>query len=58
MRYFKYRIYGSLATLHKELKFALDYEKFVKVLPLRVDDTYPPEPPGWYLSKPSCLSVE
>ncbi|CAL1157836.1 unnamed protein product, partial [Cladocopium goreaui] len=36
---------ASAYSSHKELKFALDYEEFVKVLPLRVDDTYPPEPP-------------
>jgi hypothetical protein len=30
----------------QELKFALDYENHLSVLPLRVDDTYPPEPPG------------
>eukprot|EP00435_Cladocopium_sp_Y103_P034215 s738_g8.t2 len=38
----------AVCTKHygEELKFALDYEKFVTVLPLRVDDTYPPEPAG------------
>eukprot|EP00435_Cladocopium_sp_Y103_P017605 s551_g4.t1 len=48
-----------------ELKFALDYETFVTVLPLRVDDTYPPEPPGGpdhkydkkYLAQGYILSV-
>lgn len=42
------RHYGEMTasaySSHKELKFTLDYEKFVTVLPLRVDDTYPPEP--------------
>ena len=32
--------------MSQELKFALDYENHLSVLPLRVDDTYPPEPPG------------
>ena len=36
----------SAYSSHKELKFALDYEKFVRVLPLKVEDTYPPQPPG------------
>ena len=36
----------SAYSSHKELKFALDYEKFVQVLPLKVEDTYPPQPPG------------
>ena len=31
---------------HEELKFAKTYGKRVRVLPLRVEDTYPPEPPG------------
>jgi len=56
---------ASAYSSHKELKFALDYEKFVKVLPLRVDDTYPPEPPGGpghaydkeYLARGYILSV-
>lgn len=37
---------ASAYSSHKELKFALDYENHLSVLPLRVDDTYPPEPPG------------
>ena len=37
---------ASAYSSHKELKFALDYERSVKVLPLKVEDTYPPEPPG------------
>ncbi|CAL1142550.1 unnamed protein product, partial [Cladocopium goreaui] len=56
---------ASAYSSHKELKFALDYEKFVTVLPLRVDDTYPPEPPGGpghaydkeYLARGYILSV-
>ena len=36
----------SAYSAHKEVKFALDYEKFVKVLPLKVEETYPPEPAG------------
>ena len=42
--------YGEMTdssySSHKELKFALDYERYMKVLPLKVEDTYPPEPPG------------
>ena len=37
---------ASAYSSHKELKFALDYENDVKVLPLKVEDTYPPEPPS------------
>ena len=37
---------ASAYSSHKELKFALDYEKDVKFLPLKVEDTYPPQPPG------------
>ena len=37
---------ASAYSSHKELKFAHDYEKDVKFLPLKVEDTYPPEPPG------------
>ena len=37
---------ASAYSSHKELKFALDYENDVKVLPLKVEDTYPPDPPG------------
>lgn len=63
------RHYGEMTasaySSHKELKFTLDYEKFVTVLPLRVDDTYPPEPPGGpehvhdkkYLAQGYVLSV-
>ena len=44
------RHYGEMTasaySSHKELKFALDYENDVKVLPLKVEDTYPPQPPG------------
>ena len=36
----------KLPRFSQELKFALDYENHLSVLPLRVDDTYPPEPPG------------
>ena len=36
----------SAYSSFKELKFALDYEKFVTVLPLKVENTYPPQPPG------------
>ena len=35
---------NSAYSSHEEMTFAQDYH--VKVLPLRVEDTYPPEPPG------------
>ena len=37
---------ASAYSSHKELKFALDYESDVKDVPLKVEDTYPPDPPG------------
>ena len=44
------KTYGEVTdseySSHAELKFALTYGKRVRVLPLRVEDTYPPEPPG------------
>ena len=36
---------ASSYSSHEELKFALDYKSSVTVLPLKVEDTYPPEPP-------------
>ena len=37
---------ASSYSSHEELKFALDYKDSVTVLPLKVEDTYPPEPPS------------
>ena len=41
--------YGEMtASAHssrEELQFALDYKNFATVLPLRVEETYPPQPP-------------
>ena len=37
---------ASSYSSHEELKFALDYKRSVTVLPLQVEDTYPPLPPG------------
>ena len=37
---------GSAYSSFKELKFALDYEDDIQVVPLKVEETYPPEPPG------------
>lgn len=36
---------ASAYSWHEELKFALDYKSSVTVLPLKVEDTYPPQPP-------------
>ena len=36
---------ASSYSSHEELKFALDYKSCVTVLPLQVEETYPPEPP-------------
>ena len=37
---------ASAYSSFKELKFALDYEDDIQVVPLKVEETYPPEPPG------------
>ena len=37
---------ASAHSSHEEIKFALDHQDSVRVLPLKVEDTYPPEPPG------------
>ena len=37
---------SSAYSSFKELKFALDYEEDIQVVPLKVEETYPPEPPG------------
>ena len=37
---------ASSYSSHEELRFALDYKSSVAVLPLQVDDKYPPEPPS------------
>eukprot|EP00434_Breviolum_minutum_P024409 symbB.v1.2.021556.t1/scaffold1847.1/size122519/9 len=37
---------ASSYSSFKELKFALDYERDIQVVPLKVEETYPPEPPG------------
>ena len=36
---------ASAYSSFKELKFALDYEDDIQVVPLKVEETYPPEPP-------------
>ena len=36
----------SAYSSHAELKFALDYHDSVSVLPLKVEKTYPPNPPA------------
>lgn len=36
---------ASAYSSFKEIQFAQDYEDRISVLPLRVADTYPPEPP-------------
>ena len=36
---------ASAYSSHEEVKFALDYKSSVTVLPLKVEDTYPPRPP-------------
>ena len=35
----------SAYSSFKELKFALDYEHHIQIVPLKVEKTYPPEPP-------------
>ena len=37
---------ASAYSSFKELKFALDYEDDIQVVPLKVEETYPPKPPG------------
>ena len=35
----------SAYSSFEELKFALDYKRDIQVVPLKVEETYPPEPP-------------
>ena len=41
--------YGEMTnspfSSHEELKWAYEYKSFMRVLPLKVEDTYPPNPP-------------